>query len=227
VPLIFMGEEYGETNPFLYFVSHGDPELVEAVRSGRRKEFESFGWGDDVPDPQSEETFRRSMLDRARAAQPEHAAVFQLYHDLIALREEEPMLLPDGADLEVIEANGCITMLRRGRGARDGALLTVFNCTTETHEVALPDRSSGRWTLRLTTDAIGYGGEGRTPEEIGGEPIAVGAASSEAWRAASGSSLGGAPPATGEPRRLLGAETTPKRTVTMPPSCAALYIRQQ
>jgi len=76
VPLIFMGEEYGETNPFQYFVSHGDPELVEAVRGGRRKEFETFGWSEDVPDPQDEDTRRRSDLDRDRASRPEHAALF-------------------------------------------------------------------------------------------------------------------------------------------------------
>jgi maltooligosyltrehalose trehalohydrolase len=223
VPLMFMGEEYGETNPFQYFVSHGDSKLVEAVRNGRRKEFEAFGWGDDVPDPQSEETFRRSMLDRQRAAEPAHAAIFQLYHDLLALREEEPMLRPDGAEIDVADANGCITMLRRARDGRDGALLAVFNCTRETQEVALPDGLAGRWALRLTTDAVGYGGEGRTPEELGGEAIAVGAASGDAWQAGSSAPSLGAAAANG-PRRLLGVDT-PKRTVAMPPSSAALYIR--
>ncbi|HKN65778.1 MAG TPA: malto-oligosyltrehalose trehalohydrolase, partial [Gemmatimonadaceae bacterium] len=164
VPLIFMGQEYGETNPFQYFVSHGDPELVKAVREGRRKEFESFGWGDDVPDPQSEETLRRSVLDRDRASRPEHAAVYQLYRDLLALRDEEPMLRPDGASVEVTESDGCITILRRavGRGTRgdgSGELLAVFNCTGEPRELALPDASDNRWSLRLTTDATGYGGE--------------------------------------------------------------------
>src|SRR5690606_11120944 len=60
VPMLFMGEEYGEDQPFLYFVSHTDPELVKAVQEGRRNEFKSFEWGDDVPDPQAEETFNRS-----------------------------------------------------------------------------------------------------------------------------------------------------------------------
>src|SRR6185312_4839423 len=57
VPLIFMGDEFGETNPFQYFVSHGDEQLVRAVREGRRAEFASFGWGGDVPDPQDHATF--------------------------------------------------------------------------------------------------------------------------------------------------------------------------
>jgi maltooligosyltrehalose trehalohydrolase len=227
VPLIFMGEEYGETNPFQYFVSHGDPQLVEAVRAGRSKEFEAFGWGDDVPDPQAEETFRRSMLDRARASRPEHAAMYQLYRDLLALRDEEPMLLPDGADITVGETQGCITMVRRPRGASDGKggeLVAVFNCTAESHEVSLPDGLGGRWTLRLTTDATGYGGEGRSVEEIGGEELAVGAASAQSWNTEN-ESLGSGTSSSG-PRRVLSADTAAKRAVVIPPWSAAVYIRQ-
>ena len=227
VPLIFMGQEYGETNPFQYFVSHSDAQLVDAVRAGRRQEFVSFGWGDDVPDPQSEETFRRSTLDRARAHQPEHAAIFALYRDLLVLRDEEPMLLPDGAELSVTEREGCITVLRRPRDARvenASGLLAVFNCTGEARDVPLPDNASGRWTLRLTTDAADYGGEGRAAEEIDGEEMAVGAGRG-AWSARHGSL--GAVAQSDRPRRLMNADgggTT--RTVAIPPWTAALYVRQ-
>ena len=64
IPLLFMGEEYGETAPFQYFVSHSDPALIEAVRQGRREEFAAFAWQGEVPDPQDEATFRRSRLNR-------------------------------------------------------------------------------------------------------------------------------------------------------------------
>ena len=57
LPLIFMGEEYGETAPFQYFVSHSDPHLIEAVRKGRMEEFESLPGSSQVPDPQSETAF--------------------------------------------------------------------------------------------------------------------------------------------------------------------------
>ncbi|HLJ85700.1 MAG TPA: malto-oligosyltrehalose trehalohydrolase [Candidatus Angelobacter sp.] len=60
-PLIFMGEEYGEPSPFLFFTDYGDPELQKAVREGRKKEFKDFGF-DHIPDPQDEETFQRSRL---------------------------------------------------------------------------------------------------------------------------------------------------------------------
>ncbi|HKQ86195.1 MAG TPA: malto-oligosyltrehalose trehalohydrolase, partial [Candidatus Acidoferrales bacterium] len=63
VPLLFMGEEYGETHPFQYFTSHSDAPLIEAVRNGRREEFASFGWQGDLPDPQDERTFKRCVLD--------------------------------------------------------------------------------------------------------------------------------------------------------------------
>jgi maltooligosyltrehalose trehalohydrolase len=228
VPLIFMGQEYGETNPFQYFVSHGDPKLVEAVRAGRRKEFEAFGWGDDVPDPQAEETFERSKLDRERAAEPEHAATFALYRDLLALRDEEPMLLPDGAELSVMEADGCIGLLRRAKRIEDGgsgALLAIFNCTAEPRDFPLTESLGGRWTLRLTTDAAGYGGQGRTAEEIGGEEVAVGALAQGAERSAQRGALGDGPPFD-VPRSLLDADRGARQTVTMPPWTAAVYIRQ-
>ncbi len=63
VPLLFMGEEYGESAPFLYFVDHSDPALIESVRRGRRKEFESFRFEGEAPDPQAEETFHQSKID--------------------------------------------------------------------------------------------------------------------------------------------------------------------
>src|SRR5207302_1718063 len=62
IPMLFMGEEYGETAPFQYFTSHGDPQLIEAVRRGRREEFEEFEWEGEPPDPHDEATFFRSKL---------------------------------------------------------------------------------------------------------------------------------------------------------------------
>ena len=70
LPLLFMGEEYGETRPFLYFTDHGDPELIEAVRRGRKEEFSAFSWAGDLPDPQDPETFERSRLILADPANP-------------------------------------------------------------------------------------------------------------------------------------------------------------
>ena len=74
VPLLFMGEEYGETAPFQFFTDHDDPAIATATREGRRKEFAKFAAfaGEDVPDPQALATFERSKLrpggGRRRAA---------------------------------------------------------------------------------------------------------------------------------------------------------------
>src|SRR5688572_5668450 len=86
IPMLFMGEEYGEKNPFQYFISHTDKDLVKAVQEGRKNEFKSFKYAGEVPDPQSEETFRRSMLSwNYRDGEP--AALFNFYKKLIGLRK--------------------------------------------------------------------------------------------------------------------------------------------
>ena len=92
VPLLFMGEEYGEIAPFLYFVSHEDEELVEAVRRGRQREFDSFRWDQEMSDPQAESTFRRSRLNRTLLKDPRHAALREFYRELIRLRKATPAL---------------------------------------------------------------------------------------------------------------------------------------
>lgn len=87
VPMLFMGEEYGEKNPFQYFTSHTDPDLVTMVREGRKKEFSYFGWQEEVPDPQDEETFNRSRLSWTQKDE-EHAILLSFYTFLIAFRKE-------------------------------------------------------------------------------------------------------------------------------------------
>jgi maltooligosyltrehalose trehalohydrolase len=60
VPMLFQGEEWDASAPFPYFSDHGDPDLAEAVREGRRAEFSAFGWEpDEIPDPQDSATFER------------------------------------------------------------------------------------------------------------------------------------------------------------------------
>ena len=88
IPLLFMGEEYGETAPFQYFTSHRDPALAEAVARGRRQEFASFGWQDSVPDPQDEKTFHRSRLDHSLKSKDPRKTLFRFYQQLIRMRSK-------------------------------------------------------------------------------------------------------------------------------------------
>jgi maltooligosyltrehalose trehalohydrolase len=93
VPLLFQGEEWGASTPFLYFTDHRDPELGEAVRKGRAREFGAQGFGaGEVPDPQAEETFSRSKLKWAERTEPAHAHLLAFYKKLIRLRREHPAL---------------------------------------------------------------------------------------------------------------------------------------
>jgi maltooligosyltrehalose trehalohydrolase len=164
VPLLFMGEEHGETNPFLYFVSHGDPALLEAVREGRRREFEAFAWGGEVPDPGAEATFEASRPSWERAESPDGARHRALYRDLLRLRRAEAVLRPGVAEVRVRGdvAAGWIAV-RYAKG--DEVLEAIFNLSSEVRSVPL-DRTR-RWTVALSSDAPGYGGAGEAAVEQG------------------------------------------------------------
>ena len=87
VPMLFQGEEWGASSPFLYFTDHSDPALGDAVSEGRRAEFASFGWDPArVPDPQDEGSFLRSKLDWSAVARSPHRELLSWYRRLIALR---------------------------------------------------------------------------------------------------------------------------------------------
>ena len=91
VPLIFQGEEWAASTPFPYFTDHDDPELAEAVRTGRRAEFAAFGWTpEDIPDPQAEETFHSAILNWDELEHPEHADMLSWYRRLLRQRRELP-----------------------------------------------------------------------------------------------------------------------------------------
>jgi len=91
-PMLFMGEEWGASTPWLYFTDHEEPELAAAVRDGRRREFAEHGWAAEVPDPQSPETVRASVLDWSEVDEGEHAALLAWHRDLLALRRRCPDL---------------------------------------------------------------------------------------------------------------------------------------
>jgi len=92
-PMLFMGEEWAASTPWLYFTDHEDPELAEAVRIGRRSEFKAFGWKhDEVPDPQHPTTMERSVLRWGELDAQPHADMLAWYRDLISLRRATPDL---------------------------------------------------------------------------------------------------------------------------------------
>ncbi|MGW7047668.1 malto-oligosyltrehalose trehalohydrolase [Streptomyces avermitilis] len=102
-PMLFMGEEWAAGTPWQFFTDHTDPELAEAVRRGRRREFAAHGWAEeDVPDPQDPATRDRSCLDWSEPESGVHARVLAWYRGLITLRHHEADLSdPDLTDVKV------------------------------------------------------------------------------------------------------------------------------
>jgi maltooligosyltrehalose trehalohydrolase len=102
VPMLFQGEEFGASAPFLYFTDFDDPELGRAISEGRKNEFVAFGWApDQIPDPQAEETFSQSRLNWGELTEQPHASLLQWHKDLIRLRHSRSEL-SDG-NLNVVE----------------------------------------------------------------------------------------------------------------------------
>lgn len=103
IPMLFMGEEYGEKSPFPYFVSHSDTGLIEAVRRGRESEFSGFQWQGEVPNPQEGKNFLRAKLDHELRNAGEHMVLLKYYRQLIALRKTIPTLgTAEKSELDVI-----------------------------------------------------------------------------------------------------------------------------
>jgi len=117
-PMLFMGEEWSASTPWQFFTDHAEPELAEAIREGRRREFASHGWdAGDVPDPQDHATRDASVLRWSEATEPAHRRVLDWYRALVALRRTEPVLA--SGDLHAVavdhDEDGRWVVVRRGR----------------------------------------------------------------------------------------------------------------
>ena len=189
-PLLFMGEEYGETRPFPFFCSYGDPELIEAVRRGRRAEFAAleFQWNGVIPDPQAEETFRSAVLEWSWPAGSWRAKLRRLYQDLLAARRSWPPLDDrehTTADLLPIpgDKDGRTSLLVIERGS-DERLVACANLNS----VAAPLESN--WLTRFREARQG----------------AVG----KALRGVPGTAVNAATPPRGTPRRAFPSAEFPR-----------------
>ena len=127
LPLLFMGEEYAETAPFPYFVSHGDAELTESIRQGRSEEFAAFAGHGSPPDPESESTFLSARLDQEQRQQDNHRGIFEFYRALIRLRKEcAPLAKLSREDMHII-ARVEEQVLIVTRSADNIRILCLFN----------------------------------------------------------------------------------------------------
>jgi maltooligosyltrehalose trehalohydrolase len=176
-PLLFQGQEFAASAPFLFFADHGE-ELREAVREGRRQFLSQFPSTTDpdvrtlLPVPGDRATFERSRLDWGE--RDRHREAYALHRDLIALRRTDPVITSaqrtrvDGAVL-----NEAVFMLRYG-GAADEARLLIVNLGPDIQPSILPEPllappRGRRWVLQWSSDAVRYGGSGRAPVRANAE----------------------------------------------------------
>jgi maltooligosyltrehalose trehalohydrolase len=169
IPLLFMGEEYGESAPFYYFISHSDPDLVEAVQRGRREEFDAFHWQGEPPDPQDEATFLRCKLNHDLCFKGKHKILRAFYAELIRFRRELPALRT--LDKEHMEVHGLeneqVLVVRRWSGEQEATALFHFGNRTSSVDIILP---SGHWHKQLDSADTTWGGPGGTvPSELSSE----------------------------------------------------------
>jgi len=159
VPLLFMGEEYGQTAPFQYFVSHSDPELVESVRRGRREEFSAFAWQGEPPDPQDEGTFLRSRLNRGLRGEGHHAVLFAFYKELFRLRKSIAALASLRKEqMEVLGYEKDQVLFLR-RWSENSEVFAVFNFGDAEATIAL-GVTEGRWRKLLDSANERWQGKG-------------------------------------------------------------------
>ncbi|HWB67407.1 MAG TPA: malto-oligosyltrehalose trehalohydrolase [Mycobacteriales bacterium] len=163
VPLLFMGEEYAETAPFPYFIDHGDPDLVEAVRRGRAEE---FGRDADRFDPADEATYARARLDWSARQHPPGAARLALVRRLLTIRREHPALRGEVLESRAAAVDGVLSLLRRDTG---DPLLLLFNLTGGRAEVTV-DPAAPTWTKLADSAEAATGGDGAgLPDELKAE----------------------------------------------------------
>jgi maltooligosyltrehalose trehalohydrolase len=148
VPLLFQGEEWGASTPFLYFTDHQDPELGRLVAEGRSKEFSAFRWAGAVPNPQDLSTFERSKLNWSELSQPPHVELFEWYRQLIRLRKDRPEMPRESRTdapaprVNFDEAADWLTFVHNG-------VLVAWNGSNRVQQVPVP---GGEWQLVMRSD---------------------------------------------------------------------------
>lgn len=155
VPMLFMGEEYGEPAPFQFFVDFGDPALISAVRTGRKQEFAAFAWRGDPPDPASEDTYRRSKLDHKLREHGIHAELYAWYGALLKLRREHASMTdPNPNNTRVYDALEARILCMERHDHTMRAYRVYLNFDLEAAQsLSVPVTPDGEWRLCLFSGA--------------------------------------------------------------------------
>jgi maltooligosyltrehalose trehalohydrolase len=181
VPLIFMGEEYGESAPFQFFTSHSDPELADAVRRGRVEEFNADRWASEIPNPQATETFNRSKLNPEHRDSPRGRALQNFHRELIRLRRTLPALAAPSftdQDVELAGTDGRVILIRRRNNEHEA--LVLLNFADESAQVRLPAIDTSLTVILDSSEARWSAGQS---SEIDRRPAATGSIEVPPWSA--------------------------------------------
>ena len=169
VPLLFMGQEYGETAPFEFFVDLSDDGLMNQVREGRQREAEFFGGRDALPDPGDPATFTSCFLDAELRERAPHAQLFAFYRALLRLRRERPGLQSSGEAGSRVDADPAAGWLRFTREGSSESYAIILNFARDSSDIPV-ELSEGRWRREFWSEAPEFGGTASSgeglPEEI-------------------------------------------------------------
>ncbi|MFW5726186.1 MAG: malto-oligosyltrehalose trehalohydrolase [Bacteroidota bacterium] len=166
VPMIFMGEEYAEDNPFLYFIDHTDQKLLEAVRKGRKREFRDFIKNAQPPDPAAEETFKRSKLQWNYHQHIHKQQMLSFYKALISIRKKEPLLKPgsrENVEAHIDESGKAILLYHKGERE---SIITVLNFSDSETRVKVWEKTDRQAEILLHSAGSCWGGTATDNEQI-------------------------------------------------------------
>jgi maltooligosyltrehalose trehalohydrolase len=156
IPLLFMGEEYGETRPFLFFTDHSDEDLIEKMREGRKEEFGRDANADQLRDPQAIDTFTDSVLAHVGADETAGEVLRNFYKAIIGLRRRSPALSNmDKNRLRAYHGQNHVTVERHHE---DEQCVIFMNFGLSEVELFFP--LQGDWTCVLDSADEHWGGSG-------------------------------------------------------------------
>ncbi|AKQ45651.1 malto-oligosyltrehalose trehalohydrolase [Rufibacter radiotolerans] len=167
LPMLWMGEEYSEPNPFQYFVSHTDPQLAQAVREGRKAEFAAFHAQGEAPDPMAEKTFLQSKLQWELLEEELHQTMFRYYQTLLRLRQELPALKKLNREHVAVEENEAHQTLILRRGHQNEQVVCLMNFSAEPQTLLLPIGAK-EWNLVLDSASPDWNGPQATELKAAG-----------------------------------------------------------
>jgi maltooligosyltrehalose trehalohydrolase len=169
LPMLFMGEEYGEGTPFYFFSDYSQPQTAEALRKERKKQFEGFGWDTEAPDPQERSTFLDCILKWSLRRDGIHRQLLEWHRRLISLRKTHPLLAglcggiqadPSGQHIraDLLGTTG-LTVIRHAADSKH-RLLILFNFSAAPLTAVIPYGDSlTTWTRLLASTVGAWAGE--------------------------------------------------------------------